>query len=37
MAKKISMNKVRRQIAVALHVTNEEAQQLVPMFVPKAA
>lgn len=37
MAKKISINKVRRQIAVALHVTNEEALELVPMFVRKAA
>ena len=37
MAKKISMNKVRRQIAVALHVSNEEAQQMVPMFIRKAA
>ena len=37
MAKKISIRKVRRQIAVALHVSNEEAQQMVPMFVRKAA
>lgn len=37
MAKRISINKVRRQIAVALHVSNNEAQQLVPIFIRKAA
>ena len=37
MAKKISINKVRRQIAVALHVSNEEALELVPVFIKKAA
>lgn len=37
MAKKISIRKVRRQIAVALHVSDNEALELVPMFVRKAA
>ena len=38
MAKKISINKVARQIKVAYNgVTNEEALALVPVFIPKAA
>ena len=30
------MNKVRKAIAAAYHVTNQEAQELVPMFVKAA-
>ena len=36
MAKRISISKVRRQIAVALHVSDNEAQELVPMFIKAA-
>lgn len=37
MKRTIKLSKVRRQIAVALHVNVNEAQELVPMFVRKAA
>ena len=37
MAKKISINKVARQIKVAYRVNDNEALELVPMFVRKAA
>lgn len=33
----ISKNKVRRQIAVALNVSDNEALELMPIFVRKAA
>ena len=31
------MSKVRKAIAVAYHVSNAEAQGMVPLFIPKAA
>ena len=37
MAKKININKVRRAISVAYRVSDNEALELVPMFVRKAA
>ena len=37
MAKKISINKVARQFKVAYRVNDNEALELVPMFVRKAA
>lgn len=37
MAKKISINKVARQIKVAYRVSDNEALELVPVFVRKAA
>jgi len=36
-ARTIRMNKVRKAIAAAYHVTNQEALELVPIFVRKAA
>lgn len=36
-ARVIRMNKVRKAIAAAYHVSNQEAQELVPMFIRKAA
>lgn len=36
-ARTIKLNKVRKAIAVAYHVSNAEAQEIVPLFVPKAA
>lgn len=35
-ARNIKLNKVRKAIAAAYHVSNEEAQALVPMFVKAA-
>ena len=37
MAKTVSINKVRRAISVAYRVSDNEALELVPMFVRKAA
>ncbi len=36
-ARTIRMNKVRKAIASVYHVSNAEAQEMVPMFVRKAA
>ena len=35
-ARTIKINKVRKAIAAAYNVSNEEAQELVPMFVKAA-
>lgn len=37
MTRTIRMNKVRKAIAAAYHVSNQEALELVSMFVRKAA